>query len=178
VDDYVTNIARVLGTTLDVSLMHTNGRRTLDVVKKELVDFVREVMDGEDLFYLYHPDLVDPVYDVGKMVSAIGNYETDGWVFDLRYALKLTYYVIAGEDEDAEKMLLFITDRAQDEVAIDKILTLKKREDSDCRFVFVGIGRHYCKDLLNRSEVTYIHLDDPADLNQILLEKLGHEEEL
>ena len=177
-DDYVTNIARVLGVTLDISLNHINGQRVLDATKKELIDFVRRTMDGEDLFYLYHPDIIDPVFDIGKIVSDIGNYETDGWIFDLRYALKLTYYVVAGQDDDAEKMLIFITDRIQDRVAIEKLIIIKEREQSDCRLVFVGIGEHYCKKILNIPEAIYIHLDDPSDLNQVLMEQLKYEKEL
>jgi len=163
--------------TLDVSLAHIEGQRRLSVVKEQLIDFVRNTMEGEDLFYLYHPEIIEPVYDVGKIVSHIGNYETNGWKFDLRQALKLAYYVMAAQDEDAEKMLLFVTDRIIDRIAIKKLLLVEEREQTDCRFVFVGIGTRYDKLALQltHDQVTYIHLDSASDLNATLLEKLGHE---
>lgn len=169
------NAGRVLGLALDISLVHIpEGNRVLDVVKKQLIDFTRETMEGEDIFYLYHPELIDPVYDIGKIVSAIGNYETDGWLFDLRYALKLTYYVVAAQDDDAQKMVMFITNRAKDEIATKKLLMLEDRDQSGCQFVFVGIGNSYDRSVLDivHDQVTYFHLDQPSDLSDTLLEKI------
>lgn len=171
-EEFTTSVGRVLGLTLDLSLAHTSeGSRIIDVVKRQLIQFVKTTMEGEDLFYLYHPELVDPVFDIGQIVSVIGNYETDGWVFDLRYALKLTYYVVDAQDDDAEKMILYVTDRIQDGVAIDKLMTTMEREDSECNLFFVGIGSRYNKDLLDIDGVKYIHLNDPAKLGDVLLGK-------
>ena len=168
------NAGRVLGLILDVSLAHTSeGTRVLDVLKKQLIDFTRETMDGEDLFYLYHPLLVDPVYDIGQIVSTIGNYETDGWPFDLRYALKLTYYVVLNQDEDAQKMIMLVTDRARDQVAIEKLLFIEEREQCGCQFIFVGVGNNYRKSLfdLDHEQVRHFHLECPSDFNTLLLER-------
>jgi hypothetical protein len=168
---------RVLGLFLDVSWrLDAKGVRVLDTVKSQLIDFLRETMDGEDLFYLYHPDLIEPVETIGKMVSAVANYETDGWLVNVFYALLQTFLVVSVEDEDYERAILFITDRIQGDAAIRKLLQLEKRDQSNCKFILVGVGSHYRQKALkdvakDNPAVVFHHIDDPNDLTDALLER-------
>ncbi len=174
VENCVVSQGRILGIVLDVSLRHHEGRRILDSVKECLVNFVRETLQAEDIFYLYHPEIIETVEDVGVIVSAIGNYETDGWLIDLRHALEQTSYVMAAEDEDYERIFLYVTDRVQKNNDLKRILSFEKRDQTGCGFLFIGIGNQYNRDILSLLEeenecVTYSHLDDPRDLYSILM---------
>ena len=166
-----TTDGKVLGLVLDVSLT-VSGDRVLDTVKTQLVNFLRKTMDGEDLFYLYHPEVLDPVETVGNMVSTVGNYETDGWLFDFPYAMLQTFFVVSIEDEDYERVVMFITDRIQEDSAVKKLLKLEERDQSGCKFVFVGIGTRYNRKVFENigANATYRHIDYPNELLDSLLE--------
>lgn len=161
---------RIVGVVLDVSLRHHEGKRVLDSLKTGLVGIAQDIMQGDDLFYLYHPQIVEPVDDIGVAVGAIGNYQTDGWLMDLRHALQQTFYVMAAEDADLEKAFLYITDRAQNNRDLKKLLSLEERDKTDCRFILVGVGQYYRKEAMEELEssgVSYFHIDDPRDLKSV-----------
>lgn len=166
--EFSTIDGRVLGLVLDMSLRFgVNGERILDTVKKQLIDYLREDMVGEDLFYLFHPDILEPVETVGAMVGIVSNYETDGWLYDVSYALMQTFLVVASEDEDYERALLFITDRIQDESPVRRLLKMEERSQSDCKFIFVGIGSQYKQKVFD--DIPFYHLDDPSNLASTLI---------
>lgn len=166
--EFSTIDGRVLGLVLDISLRFgVSGERILDTVKKQLIDYLREDMVGEDLFYLFHPDIIEPVETVGAMVGIVSNYETDGWLYDVSYALMQTFFVVASEDEDYERALLFITDRIQDEAPVRRLLKMEERNQSDCKFIFVGIGSHYKQKVFDN--IAFYHLDDPGELASTLI---------
>ena len=75
---------KAVGLIFDISLRHDNqGKRIIDVVKKSLVEVIRKGFEDDvDSLYLYHPDLIDCLYNHGEQTSAIGNYESDGWRFN------------------------------------------------------------------------------------------------
>ena len=173
-ENYRTNEGRILGVVLDVSIRPgPTGTRIIDTVKKQLIDFLRETMDGEDLFYLYHRDIIEPTMTIGSMVGNVGNYETEGWKMDLTNALLQTYFVVAIEDEDYEKAILLVTDRLSDSQSMEKIFKLEDKDEIGCKYLLVGIGDH-CQsfnDYKNRSDVTCLHVDDPKDLKNALLRR-------
>lgn len=177
-DSYV---GRMFGLVLDLSYRQTSdGQRIIDVVKKELAQFVADTLEGEDLLYLYHPEIFDSTEGVGSAVSVISNYETDGWLINLDYALRQTFFVIDAEDEDSERMLLFITDRLQDDVFRKLLLVIRNHSNNryaetelNCNFLLVGIGSHYRKRVLQdvadeNEKFSYIHIDDPSELRSVL----------
>ena len=169
-ENYSTIDGRVLGLVLDLSLrLGPNGVRIIDTAKKQLIDFLRETMDGEDLFYLYHPQILEPIVTIGSMVGEVGNYETDGWHMDLNHALVQTYLVVTAEDEDYERAIIFITDRCQDDAVFQKILRFNDRDQAECQFIFVGIGPHYSGQTSH--SVVCCHVDDPKDLKDALLRR-------
>ncbi|MHA2428249.1 MAG: hypothetical protein ACXADB_09525 [Candidatus Hermodarchaeia archaeon] len=166
---YIVPDGKLVGVVLDLSLRHIGGHRIIDTVKKQLVDFVRQYLGGEDLLYLYHPFVFEPAETIGPIVSSIGNYETDGWVFDLNAALIQTYYILAAEDIDFDKTYLLITDRIQDSAAIDKLFRLEDRDETESRFILVGIGNQYERQVLMDRSANYLHFDDPSTLSKMLL---------
>lgn len=170
-EEFLMGHGNFLGVTLDISLSHFNGKRILDVVKEQLIKFVRNTIDGEDLFFIYDSEELDPVYDIGKIVSEIGNYYTDGCVYDLRQSFKFMYYLMLVQDDDMKKTLLFITDRITDRFAVNKIISLEDREESLCDIVFVGIGDNYDKSILETkcNNIKHIHINDPGDLFDVLM---------
>lgn len=127
---------------LDLSLGRTpdGKKRVIDVVLKQLIEFVRETMEEEDLLYVYEPESLGVHETRGNQISAIANFETDGYKIDLPYALKQTLYIIAAED--AKRSICLITDRTSPEQvsAIKKASKLNDKDDWDCRFLVIGIG--------------------------------------
>jgi hypothetical protein len=168
--EHSTTDGRIVGVVLDVSLRHHGGQRVLDSLKTGLVGIAQGIMQGDDLFYLYHPQIIEPVDDIGVAVGAIGNYETDGWLTDLRHALEQTFYVMAAEDADLEKAFIYITDRTQDNRDLKKLMRTEERDQTDCRFILVGVGQYYKIEALEElasESVSYFHIDDPRDLKSL-----------
>jgi len=122
--------AKSLGIVFDLSArLEKEGRRIVDIVKKNMIDIVRKcLIDGEDSMYLYNPDLIDAYFKHGEQVCALGNYNTDGYSFDLSMALRQTLYVLMSEDDDFQKHLLFVTDRLANESALEKAFTSIKKK--------------------------------------------------
>lgn len=142
---------KIIGLVLDLSLRHNvAGERMFDIVKREMGEYLLRVVDGEDLFYLYNTESLRPVQRIGEITAALANYETDGWVFDVGFALKQTLFVLLAEDEDIAKQLIVVTNRLQDASAVEKILKLQHRDQSECRIVVVGIGSGYNRAALEK----------------------------
>jgi hypothetical protein len=162
--------AKSLGIVFDLSArLEKERRRIVDVIKKNMIDIVRKcLIDGEDSMYLYNPDLIDTYFKHGEQVCAIGNYNTDGYSFDLSMALRQTLYILMSEDEDFQKYLLFITDRLSDEFPLEKAFNINKKEKIECKFILVGVGDYYNKNILEnyakKENAFYIHLNNPAEL--------------
>jgi len=136
---------RALGVVLDVSLRHNKeGKRILDVVKEDLIKHIR-CFDEDDLFYLYHEQVTDVAERRGEQVHAVANYNTDGFAFDLSYALKQTLYVIAAEDYEVDKSVVLVTDRmSQSSVdVLNKICDLNERDGLDCHIVACNVGKSF-----------------------------------
>jgi|LakMenE01Jun11ns_1017448.scaffolds.fasta_scaffold9912150_2 hypothetical protein len=159
-----------IGLIFDVSIRHSkNGRRIIDVLKKKMIDIARQLfVDGEDSFYLYHPEITEMVTTHGDQVCAIGNYNTDGWKFNMQNAFRQTLYVLLAEPLTSKKYLFFITDRITEKQSIEKALHINDKELIDCNFFLVGVGDHYDHQVLrsfeNLENVRVIQLKDPSQL--------------
>ena len=155
---------------LDVSLRHTEeGSRLLDVVKSQLVEFIREEMvNGEDSFYLYHPAIVELLYYRGDQVGAVGNYESDGSRSNINLSLKQCLYVAAAESEGYDRHVFLISDRlqAKDRVAIERFHSLNERDYLECNLFVVGVGDRYSLDL----PFEHAHLEKSTQLKEFLKE--------
>lgn len=141
-----------------------------------MVNIVRELFeDGEDSLYLFNPDLVESSILHGDQVCSIGNYTTDGWKSDLSFAFRQTLYVLMAEDLTHRKYLIFITDRLKNSKVIEKAMKINEKEMIDAHFIIVGIGNNYDKnyfrELSKNSNVDYLHLDQPEELNCYLFEE-------
>lgn len=163
--------SKIIGLVLDVSLRHSGEDRLIDTVKKKMVQFIREDLDGEDILYLYHPEVMEPTIYPGAQVASISNYETDGWEIDLELALKQSLFVIEAEDEGCPKYLVLITDRATNSRPLKKVCSINKRDDIGSKILVIGIGDRYRPSVVDGLDLTYRHLDSPQDLSNVLKEE-------
>lgn len=161
---------RVLGVVFDLTLQHHEKKRLVDLVKDQLVRYVREHFDDDDLFYLYHPEVTETLYRRGEQVSAISNYETDGWKFDLEYALKQTLYVVTAEDVDYHKLICVISNRDRNvDHLFKKALVLNQKDDCGCSFLHIAMGSASASKLED-SRFTSVYLDDPDLIMSVIKE--------
>lgn len=162
--------AKSVGLIFDVSVRHgSDGRRLIDNLKKRMIEVIRHLfVDGEDGFYLYHPKITETVTSHGDQVAAVGNYNTDGWKFNLQNAVRQTLYVLMAEPLTYRKYLIFITDRITEDKALEKALHINDKEIIDCHFIFIGVGNFYDKNILNKYQelenVDVFHLESPLHL--------------
>ena len=162
----------VVGIALDISLRHDkNDRRIIDVVKEQLVEYVR-TFDYVDLFYLYHENVVDVVEGLGKRIHSVASYQSDGFEFDLNYAMKQTLYVVGSEDDD--KRIHLITDRFSDKSlkTIRKVAMLNEKDGLDCKIYVTAIGNRNNQEALEAlKEEGFLNcvLSDPSELHQSLM---------
>lgn len=163
---------RILGMVFDLTLRHYGNKRLVDEVKKSVNTFLK-TYDDDDGFYLYHPQLVDVLFKRGEQVSMVANYETDGYKFDLMFALKQTLYVVASEDADSHKTVCLVTDRFEKgQVSyIKKLQSLNNKDSLDCSILVIGVGTGYDKESLQeacKDIATYYHNDNPSQINSEL----------
>lgn len=141
-----------------------------------MIKVVQQFMvDGEDSFYLYHPEISETVTSHGEQIGAIGNYNTDGWKFPLSIAFRQTLYVLMAEPITYRKYFIIATDRMTDANALQMAMQINDNEMIDCHFVFIGIGEQYDHNLLSkfgeRSNVTYFHIEDPDNLDPAMFKE-------
>jgi hypothetical protein len=107
------------------------------IIKKQLLDVTKRFTE-EDSFYLYHPNAVDISEGRGRQTAVLGNYESDGYFFDLHFALKQTLYVAAQSDGGT---VCLVTDRFRKEsvAALKKIIMLNAKDDLGCRILAVSV---------------------------------------
>lgn len=169
-----------VGLIFDVSVRHCkNGKRIIDVVKKQIIEVIRKYFDdGEDDLYLYHPEIVESVALHGEQVCSVGNYDTDGWKFNMSWAFRQTLYVLMSEDLTHRKYLFFITDRFDEPHNIEKAFQINEKEMIDCNFVFIGIGKNYNKkyfeEISKKSNVKFYHLQEPENLVNYIFKEREH----
>jgi len=104
----------------------------------------------------------------GDQICAVGNYETDGWLFNLNNAFRRTIYVIMGQELTYKKYLFYFTDRILTTKHIDLALQIDKGNMVDVHFILIGIGNYYDKSCLkkfeNHANVTVLHFDDTSEI--------------
>lgn len=160
---------KVIGLILDLSLRTINGRRIVDVVKKQLGAVLRAFNEEDTVLYLYHPDAIDTLGETGEQVGAIGNFETDGYMMDIPFALKQTCYIVAAQNSESGKHVFWVTDRF-DASKTETIQRTFRMCRLDNNITVIGIGDHHQKELQEAChEERFIHLDDPAQLKDTVL---------
>jgi len=136
--DEFSRTGKVIGIVLDCSLRHeADGKRLVDNVKKSLIEFVKTLENGLDSFYLYHPELYELTDHRGEQVCSIGNYQTDGRLFNVETALKQTLAVLCLE-EDADKYLFLITDRSFHNMNKIRKIADKTHIEAEICLIFIG----------------------------------------
>ena len=169
-----TSNSKVLGVIFDTSLRHVKGKRVIDHFKTSLIDYIRSEFVDDDIFYLFHPQIIETMTLRGEQVSAISNYETDGWKFRLNYALEQTLYVLDAEHEDFKKYLILFTDRF-DAKPIERLSKIKERQMIDCELLVFTIGDSD-PHKMSLCEVGLIDVKDVEKIKDQLMENLkyGH----
>lgn len=139
---------------LDLSIRQSkSGKRVVDLAKKDLIRFI-QTFDVEDTFYLYHPHVIDILTHRGDQISTIGNYDTDGYrLEDMSFALKQTYYILAAQDNETERVFCYVTDRFEkkDQVHLKKLFNLPRTLgawESSFKFLVVSVGHDHDYDSL------------------------------
>jgi hypothetical protein len=163
-----------VGLVLQLSSREHEGRRIVDEVCNDLVRFVCSTED-QDGFYLYHPQCLDIAYSRGVKTAALGNYETDGFKFDLGFAMKQTLYVTANSfDPDVHKIVLLVTDSflSTDLPSVKKVVVLNEKEDLGCKVLVIGVGDKYDKAKLTEfaaktPSMAYLHIT-PGKVDEVL----------
>jgi len=177
--------SKSIAVLLDVAPYDFNGKRSVDVVKKQLVKFVQMALDEEDLFYLYSPAEVEMLDHQGDQIGSIGNYDTDGYkIQDLSLAFKQTYYIAAAQDEDSRRAVCYITNRfsKKDSFSLKKLFSLSRTLndlEEPCEILVVAIGDKVDKALLTtmcEEQASLMWLSDPNDLNKELQSYFESEE--
>ncbi|CAE7860201.1 unnamed protein product [Symbiodinium microadriaticum] len=139
-DPETESFPQVMGLIFDMTLEHHEKRRLLDIVKQQVIQYIREDFIDDDQFYLYHPQVTEVLWKLGEQVAAVGNYETDGWKFDLEYALKQTLYVVGAEDEDSPKLICVISNRQRDPWLYKKLLKINDKDAYGCNVLHIALG--------------------------------------
>ena len=153
---------RAIGVILDLTLRHTKDDiRVVDVIKKCLINFVRG-FDDDDILYLYDEMKITSEHKRGRQVHAVASYTTDGFEFDLYYALKQTLYVLQAEDQDFDKVIYIINDRVRNPSYFNKIVALNIREGSEVEFVLIT------SQPLTVDGMRVVNFQDPIDINHFL----------
>lgn len=134
----------ILGIIIDISLRHsendTSDIRLVDLVKRDLISFIR-TLQADDEIYIYEADCVEIAKNRrGKQVSQVNSYEPI--YIDSINALKQTLYVVACEDMDAFRCVVYITDNtsAMLKNRFNKIKKLNDINYLDCEFALISLG--------------------------------------
>ena len=142
-----------------------------------MINLVRDLFEnGEDSLYLYNPQSTESVVFQGEQVFAIGNHNSDGWKFNLNFALRQTLYVLMAEDQTNRKYVILITDRIDNSFNIEKYIKINYKEMIYSNFIIICVGENFDKKVLEKfnehSEITYLHINQPDELEPCLLNNI------
>lgn len=170
--------AKSVAVMLNVTGASYQSCRLIDIVKDQLIQFIRNQLDEADVFYLYNPVQVDVMANRGDQICVVGNYETDGYKSkELSFALKQTYYVLAGQDEDTRRVLFYITNNfiEKDSIHLKKLFNIDRTLgdlEEPCEIVVVSLKsknvdfsklEEVCKD-----QASLLMVEDPLELHKVL----------
>ena len=125
-----------IGVILDVKSYN------LSLIKKSLLNSIGGIAVGEDLFYLYDPDVFETLEKKGEKIQRIFNYKkikTNPF-----RALVDTAMILGAEiDEEYRRKVVFITDKYDESnnEQIDIMLQIDESQRFNCEYHFIGIGQ-------------------------------------
>ncbi len=160
-----------IGIVFDFSLRHFRGKRLIDLVKKEIIQVMRGFAD-DDFGYFYQNDKIE-CEPRSKFIAAISAYEP--YNIDLELAMKQTMYIVAGDDSDNDRFIIYLSDRysKSGEFALRKIIQLNNKDNLGCGLVFCGVGDQYDKNSIQSLEddkVKFFDFETPDFMGTRLLE--------
>jgi hypothetical protein len=163
-----------IGVIIDVKL------NNLAHVKEALLNSIGNIPVGEDLFYLYHPDDVEPLDKKGHKIQCIFNYEK--MKINPYLALTQTAMILGSEvDEEYRRKVIFIADQYNEKYneQVDVMLQIDESQRLECEYSFIGIGQqkfNFSKNIENTHIITIDLCDLEKTLDKIFEEEQNGEE--
>lgn len=164
----------LIGVAFDLSTLHSDGTRNLDIVKDILLKRILDVKPASKI-YVSHPDFKTIPRDQGESTYCVISYQEPS-NFHIDSTLKSAVTVVGEYVEDCEKLLFLFTDRFQapHNYQYRKGFLANNIRGYSTKMYIFGIGNSYdnmnLKSLAEEYEVYFSHL---ADAN-LLAEELTH----
>lgn len=161
-----------LSIVLDVSSKNYKGKKSIDIVKKQIIDYLRSI-DDENLIYIYDEKNESMTNNKGEQVGMIANYEPSERI-NLFKGLKKSYDLLSKQDQNLNRILLYITNRFtdKDKVALKKALRFnlsKSFYEETCQLLVIGLDNCGFDSLLsvcdNKVDLMLIHEIDAIRQN-------------
>lgn len=149
-----------IGIVLDVKMYN------LALIKESLLCSIGNIPVGEDLFYLYNPDVLEPLEKKGEKIHCIFNYSKIK--INPYLALTQTAMILGSEiDEEYRRKVIFVTDNYDEAYneQIDVMMQIDESQRFDCEYSFIGIGQqnfYFTKNTENTNLFT-IKIDELSD---------------
>jgi len=163
-----------IGVIIDVKLDN------LAPVKESLLSSIGNIPVGEDLFYLYDPDVDETMDKKGKKIQSIFNYKK---MKINPYASLLQTSMILGQeiDEEYRRKVIFIADQYDESYneQVDVVLQINESQRLNCDYFFIGIGQqsfNFSKNTESTHIITIELTDLEKTLNKIFEEDKDGEE--
>lgn len=160
-----------IGVIIDVKLSE------FAAVKESLLNSIGRIPVGEDLFYLYHPDAVEPLEKKGEKIQRI--FSSEKIKINPYLALTQTAMILGSEiDEEYRRKVVFVTNQYDESFneQIDVMLQIDESQRFDCDYSFIGIGQQSFSFSKNIENTHIITLGSPDDLETTLDEIFKEEE--
>lgn len=154
------------GIVIDVTI------KNIEKVKDAIINTISKIEThsfADNLFYIYNPYLTVIPKSRGQQIASIFYHEANPKI-DPEIALKQTTYVIGYEDPSLRKYIILITDKYKKELKIryEKAIKINKKENFNCKFIFIGLDNQEFDDLDVKIESIEIE-----NLEKVLLENIN-----
>jgi len=169
----------LIGVVFDLSTLHNNGTRNLDIVKDIILKNILDVKPSSKI-YVFHPKWPTIPRDQGESTYYVISYqEPPGFYIDS--ALKSAVTLIGECAEDCDKYIFLITDRFQSprNYQYRKGFLVNNIRGYSTKMCVFGVGDGYdnmnLKSLAEEYEAHFSHSSDAALLSENFTEMLaGH----
>jgi len=166
----------LIGVVFDLSTLHSNGTRNLDIVKDVLLKSVLDVKPSSKI-YISHPNWHTIPRDQGESTYYVISYQEPP-NFYIDSTLKNAVTVVGEYVEDCDKYMFLITDRFQAprNYQYRKGFLANNIRGYSTKMCIFGIGDSYdnmnLKSLAEEYEAHFSHLSDAASLSDELTKLL------
>lgn len=133
-----------LSIVIDVSSKQYKNKKTIDVLKKQLIKYLKNIQD-ENLIYICDKDNHKMKNNRGEQVSMIASYDSQERD-DLFKDLKKSYQILSEQDQNLNRILCYITNRfsEKDTSTLKKMLNFNKSKsffEETCQFLVIALDQ-------------------------------------